>query len=152
MSNLAAQKRMAAEILKCGEHRVWFDPLMIEDIRMAITRDDIRNLIEEGIIQKRYEKGISNYRKKVEHQKRKKGRKRGLGKRKGKKTARTPKKKAWMKKIRPIRRELKRLRDRKIITKSNYRDLYKKSKGGMFSSVAHLNRYIKERGLTRRGR
>jgi large subunit ribosomal protein L19e len=152
MSNLDAQKRMAAEILKCGQNRVYFDPLMIEDIKMAITRDDIRNLVEEGIIKKRYKKGISNYRKKVEHKKRKKGRKRGLGKRKGKKTARMPKKKIWMKKIRPIRRELKKLRDRKMITKATYRNLYKKAKGGMFSSVAHLNRHIKEKGLTRRGR
>ena len=46
--NLKAQKRMAAEILKCGENRVYFDPYMIEDIKMSITREDIRNLIKEG--------------------------------------------------------------------------------------------------------
>ena len=48
--NLTAQKRIAAEILKCGENRVYFDPYLMDEIKMAITREDIRNLIKEGII------------------------------------------------------------------------------------------------------
>jgi large subunit ribosomal protein L19e len=150
--NLKPQRRMAAEILKCGENRVYFDPYLIEDISLAITREDIRNLIKQGIIQKKYKKGISNYRKKVQHERKKKGRARGLGKRKGTKYARSPKKKNWIKRIRPIRRELKKLRDRKLITPANYRKLYKNAKGGMFTSVAQLNRFIKEKDLIRRGR
>ncbi len=150
--NVSAQKRLAAEILKCGENRVYFDPYMIEDIKMAITREDIRNLIKEGAIQKKYKKGISKSRKNIRHERKKKGRARGIGKRKGKKTARTPKKKAWMKRIRPQRRELKKLRDRKLITTATYRKLYKNAKGGMFNSVAQMNRYIKEKELMRRGR
>ncbi len=86
------------------------------------------------------------------HERKKKGRARGLGKRKGTKYARSPRKKAWIKRIRPIRRELKKLRDRKLITITNYRKLYKNAKGGMFNSVAQLNRYIKEKELIRRGR
>lgn len=150
--NLKPQKRMAAEILKCGENRVYFDPYLIEDISLAITREDIRNLIKQGIIQKKYKTGISKHRKNVRHEKKKKGRRRGLGKRKGKKHARTPKKRAWIKRIRPQRRELKKLRDRKLITAANYRKLYKNTKGGMFTSVSQLNRYIKEKELMKRGR
>ncbi|MFX1574032.1 MAG: 50S ribosomal protein L19e [Promethearchaeota archaeon] len=150
--NLKPQRRMAAEILKCGENRVYFDPYLIEDISLAITRDDIRNLIKQGVIQKRYKKGTSKYRKNLLHQRKKKGRARGLGKRKGTKYARTPKKRNWIKRIRPIRRELKKLRDRKLITAANYRKLYKNAKGGMFTSVAQLNRFIKEKELIRRGR
>jgi len=150
--NVSAQKRLAAEILKCGQNRVYFDPYMIEDIKMAITREDVRNLIKEGAIQKKYKKGISKARKNIRHERKKKGRARGLGKRKGKKGARTPKKKAWMKRIRPQRRELKKLRDRKLITTATYRKLYKNAKGGMFNSVAQMNRYIKEKELIRRGR
>lgn len=150
--SLKAQKRMAAQILKCGENRVYFDPYLIEDIRMAITREDIRNLIKEGVILKKYEQGISKHRKNVRHERKKKGRARGLGKRKGKRTARTPKKKAWMRKIRPQRRELKKLRDRKLITTATYRKLYKNAKGGMFPSVAQMNRHIKEKELMKRGR
>ena len=150
--NLKPQKRMAAKILKCGENRVYFDPYLIEDISLAITREDIRNLIKQGVIQKKYKKGISKYRKNLRHERKKKGRGRGLGKRKGTKHARTPKKRAWIRRIRPIRRELKKLRDRKLITPANYRKLYKNAKGGMFNSVAQMNRYIKEKELIRRGR
>ncbi|MFW9873630.1 MAG: 50S ribosomal protein L19e [Candidatus Thorarchaeota archaeon] len=150
--NLKPQRRMAAEILKCGENRVYFDPYLVEDISLAITREDIRNLIKQGVIQKKYKTGISKHRKKVRHERRKKGRARGIGKRKGTKYARTPKKKSWIKRIRPLRRELKKLRDRKLITATNYRKLYKNAKGGMFASVTQLNRYIKEKELIRRGR
>ncbi len=150
--NLKPQRRMAAEILKCGENRVYFDPYLVEDISLAITREDIRNLIKQGVIQKKYKKGISKQRKNVRHERKKKGRARGLGKRKGTKHARTPKKRAWIKRIRPLRRELRKLRDRKLITVANYRKLYKNAKGGMFTSVAQLNRYIKEKELIRRGR
>lgn len=150
--NLKPQKRMAASILKCGQNRIFMDPYLIEDIAMAITREDIRNLIKEGVIQKKYKKGISKTRKNIRHERKKKGRGRGIGKRKGSKGARTPKKKAWMKRIRPQRRELKKMRDRKQITTATYRKLYKNAKGGMFASVAQMNRYIKEKELLRRGR
>ncbi len=150
--NLTPQKRMAADILKCGENRVYFDPYLEEDISLAITREDIRNLIKQGAIKKKYKKGISNYRKKLQHERKKKGRGRGFGKRKGTKHARTPKKRAWIKKIRPLRRELKKMRNRKLITTADYRKLYRNAKGGMFASVAQLNRYVKEKELIRRGR
>ncbi len=150
--SLKAQKRMAAEVLKCGENRVYFDPYLIDEIKMAITREDIRNLVKEGIIIKKYKKGNSKNRKNQLHERKKKGRARGLGKRKGKKGARYPKKKKWMNRIRPQRRELKKLRDRKLITAGTYRKLYKNAKGGMFTSVAQMNRYIKEKDLIRRGR
>jgi large subunit ribosomal protein L19e len=150
--NVSAQKRMAAEILNCGVNRVYFDTYLLDEIKMEITREEIRNLIKEGIIRKEYKKGTSNYRKKLQHERKKKGRGTGLGKRKGAKKARTPKKQAWMKRIRPLRKNLKKLRDRKVITKTTYRELYKKAKGGMFNNVAHLNRYIDEHDLIRRGR
>jgi len=121
--SLKAQKRMAAKILKCGENRVYFDPYLIDEIKMAITREDIRNLVKEGIILKKYKKGNSKYRKNVRHERKKKGRARGLGKRKGTKYARLPKKKRWMNRIRPQRRELKKLRDRKLITTATYRKI-----------------------------
>jgi len=34
--SLKAQKRMAAEILKCGENRVYFDPYQIASILIPI--------------------------------------------------------------------------------------------------------------------
>jgi large subunit ribosomal protein L19e len=45
------QKKIAAKILKCGEGRVWIDPKN-EKVKTAITRNDIRRFIKEGIIVK----------------------------------------------------------------------------------------------------
>lgn len=148
--NLTAQRRIAAELLKCGINRVWMDPLAEDDILMSITREDVRQLINQGLIKKRPEKGVSRVRANVRHQRNLKGHGIGLGKRKGKKGARTPKKRAWIERIRPQRRYLKQLRDRKLIETSVYRKIYRQAKGGAFHSVAHLKRHLNEKKLFRR--
>ncbi len=56
----------------------------------------------------------------------------------------------WMSRIRALRRKLRSLRERRIITASTYRSLYMKAKGGEFRSIAELERYITEQGLRRR--
>jgi len=104
-------------------------------------------LIKEGLIHRVQKKGTSKkYSKKLLEQK-KKGRKRGTGKKKGKKGAKNPGKKIWMNKIRPIRDMLKELRDNKKITKSDYRTLYLRAKGGMFRNKKHLLYYMKDHGI-----
>ncbi len=148
--NVTAQRRIAAQILKCGLNRVWLDSTRLDDVSMAITRDDIRQLIKNGIIKKRYEIGISRARANELHERKLKGEARGIGSRKGPKTARAGKKRSWINRIRPLRRELKKLRDRKLIDTSTYRTLYLQSKGGQFHSVAHLKRHIEEEKLFRR--
>ena len=147
--NINAQKRLAAEILKCGQNRVYIEPDFIDDVSMAITREDIRNLIKNKVISKRHKIGISRIRANLNLKKKQKGRGRGIGSRKGKKTARSPPKRNWINRIRPLRRELKKLRDTKKIEVSIYRTLYLKAKGGAFNSVATLYRYIEENKLMR---
>ena len=44
------QKKMAAQILKCGVNRVWVDPSYVDQISSAVQKSDIRELIEEGLI------------------------------------------------------------------------------------------------------
>lgn len=51
--SLKIQKRLASDVLKIGEGRVWMDPERFEDIGIAITRDDIRALIHDGAIKAR---------------------------------------------------------------------------------------------------
>ncbi|MFQ5758479.1 MAG: 50S ribosomal protein L19e, partial [Candidatus Bathyarchaeia archaeon] len=51
--SLKNQRRLAAEILKVGESRVWIDPDRTEDVEIVITRDEIRRLIHEGAIRRR---------------------------------------------------------------------------------------------------
>lgn len=145
--NVSAQRRLAAEILKCGEHRVWMDPEFIDEVLMCITREDIRNLIKAGIIKKKHKAGNSKARINKRRDRKRRGRARGIGKRKGNATARTPKKRKWINTIRPLRRELKKLRGEGQIDRSVYRKMYLKAKGGSFRSVASMRRYLKEQKL-----
>jgi len=142
MSSL--QRRLAAEILKVGVHRVWMspEPEAMERIAEAVTREDVRALIEEGLIKRRPEKGVSRGRARLREQKKRLGRRRGHGSRKGAKGARMPKKRRWIMRIRALRRRLRELRDSGKIDRRTYRMLYRKAKGGEFRSVAHLNSYI----------
>ena len=136
--------------LKCSPKRVKLDPASSEDIKKAITKIDVKNLIKTGAIKKKAKKGVSRVRaKKLQAQKRK-GRRKGHGSRKGKSTARTPKKQKWMLKIRVQRRFLKLLREKGHIIRSTYQNLYLKSKGGFFRSKRHIKLYIEEKGLAKK--
>ena len=150
--NLTVQKRIAAQVMNCGTNRVWLDTERAEEISMAITREDIRKLIHRGLIRKKPEKATSKVRARQRALQRKKGRRRGQGKRKGTANARLSKKARWMQRIRPLRRELKNMRDSRFIEKNVYRTLYRMAKGGAFRSVQHLNTYMEEHGLTRKRR
>ncbi len=144
---LRTQRRVAAEILGVGENRVWIDPERIEDVEVAITREEIRKLIKEGAIRVKPERGTSRARARARLRKK---RRRGPGSRKGAKGAIMSKKERWMIRIRALRRRLRLLRDRRMITKATYRMLYMKAKGGVFKSTADLERYITEHRLWRR--
>jgi len=147
---LRSQRRLASEILKVGIHRVWIDPEYVDEVSMAVRREDIRRLIKDGIIRALPEKGTSTSRAKKLHEQKKKGRRRGHGSRKGRKTARMPRKESWMNRIRAIRRKLRELRDKRIINRRVYRMLYMKAKGGTFGSIRHLLHYIEEHDLARK--
>jgi large subunit ribosomal protein L19e len=148
--SLKNQRRLAAEILKVGENRVWIDPERIDDVQMAITREEIKRLIHEGAIRKLKEKGISRARARVLQRKKKKGLRRGPGSRTGSSGARISKKEAWMKKIRALRRRLRELKAKKIITVSVYRKVYRMAGSGAFKSIAEMERYLKANDLWRK--
>ena len=150
--NLKSQRRMAAEILKVGETRVWIDPERIEEVELAISREEIKKLIHEKAIRKIPEKGVSRARARIIHEKKKKGRRRGYGSRQGPKRARYPRKKTWIIRIRAQRKRLRELRDRHMITESVYRRLYNMAGSGVFRSVSSLERYIDTHNLRRRRR
>jgi len=141
--NLSKQKRIAAQVLKVGEERIWIDPEATADVAEAITREDIRGLIEDGIIKKKQKKGVSRGRAREQAMKKALGRRKRQGSRKGAKGARRGKKRLWMTKIRALRRRLKEVRDEGYVDKTTYRMLYNKAKGGEFRSIAHLNDFIK---------
>lgn len=147
---LDVQRRLAAQLLDCGENRVRFNPESLEEIKEAITKADIRGLIGKGIISKKRLLNTSRFWARKRKKQKGRGRQKGYGSRKGKKTARTPPKRAWINKIRLQRYHLKNLRDSKSISPSTYHDLYMKSKGGFFRSLRHLKLYIEERGFVKK--
>ncbi|AUG47907.1 50S ribosomal protein L19e [Haloarcula taiwanensis] len=142
MTDLSAQKRLAADILDVGKNRVWFDPERQGDIADAITREDVRELVDEGAIQANDKKGNSRGRARERQKKRAYGHQKGAGTRKGKAGARQNSKEDWESRIRAQRTKLRELRDEGTLSSSQYRDLYDKAGGGEFDSVADLERYI----------
>ncbi|MFQ3319201.1 MAG: large subunit ribosomal protein L19e [Natronomonas sp.] len=142
MTDLKAQKRLAADVLDVGENRVWFDPDAQADIADAITRDDVRELIDEGVIDAERADGNSRGQARERAEKRSYGHQKGHGTRKGSAGARQNEKEDWTSRIRAQRRELRELRDDGEIDRAQYRELYNQASGGEFDSVADLNRYI----------
>jgi large subunit ribosomal protein L19e len=138
--NLSYQKRVASRLLKCGVHRVWVDdrPEVQEKISEAVTKDDVRVLIVQKFIRKHQKKGISRGRAKDMAIQRAKGRRRGHGSRKGHGGARTPKKEAWMTRVRALRKELASLKIDGTIDPSQYRRYYRRVNGGVYNSRNHL--------------
>ena len=147
MTDLSAQKRLAADVLDVGKNRVWFDPSRQADIAEAITRADVRELVQEGAIRVEEADGNSRGRARERKQKRAYGHQSGPGSRKGKAGARQNPKEDWQSRIRAQRKKLRELRDEGEISRSLYRDLYDKASGGEFDSVAELQRHIEDRQL-----
>jgi len=146
VADLSLQKRLAAEILGVGVSRIWIDPAEEETVSSAITRDEVKRLIKEGIIQVKPERGPSRGRWRERREARKKGRRRGPGSRKGAATARSDPKEQWMYRIRKMRRYLRWLRDHGVIDRRTYRQLYRWAKGGMFPTFSSLQRWLREHG------
>ena len=144
---LTLQKRIAADILKCSPKRVWIDPVKTPEVKEAVTKQDIRTLINNGIIVKKQKTGQSKFRARKTAEQKKKGRRQGFGSRKGAKKARSPAKQNWMNTIRLQRTFLRLLRNKNILSVDNYRMLLLKSKGGFFRSKRHIKIYINEHDL-----
>jgi large subunit ribosomal protein L19e len=144
---LDKKRRIAARLLGVGVHRIWIDPEKMEDVSTALTRADIGRLIKEGTIRVKQKLGVSRGRARERALKRKAGRYRGHGRRKGAAGARAPRKARWIQTIRPIRKRLSDLKKQGVIEAREYRALYRMAKGGAFKSRAHLETYLKERGM-----
>ncbi|MDQ2054855.1 MULTISPECIES: 50S ribosomal protein L19e [Halobellus] len=143
MTDLKAQKRMAADVLDVGKDRVWFDPDEQSEIAEAITRDDIRDLVDQGTIRAKDAKGNSKGRARERASKRAYGHRKGPGSRKGKAGGRKNSKDEWVSRIRAQRRRLKELRDDGPLNPTQYREVYNKASGGEFEDVARLEAHIR---------
>jgi large subunit ribosomal protein L19e len=150
MTDLKSQRRLAAQILRIGQNRVWIDPERMGDVEGAITREEVRKLIHEKIIVSQPEKGVSRSRAKVIRAKKLKGRRSGPGSITGASYAKVTKKEVWMLKIRSLRRKLRELKASRIITEETYSKYYRMAGSGRFQSIAELERNLKANELWRK--
>ncbi|MEM2932771.1 MAG: 50S ribosomal protein L19e [Candidatus Pacearchaeota archaeon] len=140
MVNLRMQKRLAARIMKVGLGRVKFDPERLDEIKDAITRKDIEELIKDKAITKKPVKGYKRRAGRKRQARKKKGRKRGPGKIKKYIVRR---KREYVILIRNLRAYLKALKNRGVINSKEYKKLRKFAKSGLFKSKKALIEYLR---------
>ncbi|MEM3361864.1 MAG: 50S ribosomal protein L19e [Candidatus Anstonellaceae archaeon] len=132
-------KRLAASILKVGISRVWLDPSNQKRFKEVLTREDVKKLIDEGLIRKL----PPTPRRKI-----KKKKSSGYGSRKGTKKARIGQKEYWMAKVRAQRKLLKNLiKAGKVQKSAAIKKVYLKIKGNQFRSKKILLNYLKDNNL-----
>ncbi|WEL22298.1 50S ribosomal protein L19e [Halorhabdus sp. BNX81] len=142
MTDLSAQKRLAADVLDIGKNRVWFDPEAQGEIADAITREDVRDLIDQGLVREKETQGNSRSQARERAEKRAYGHQKGHGSRKGAAGARQNEKDDWVSRIRAQRERLRELRDSGDLSPTEYRELYDQASGGEFDDVGDLDRFI----------
>jgi len=146
--NLTVQKRLAAQLLNCGESRVVFDTEKLSEIKESITKVDLRALITKGFIKRAPLQSSSRGRARTSYAQRQKGRRTGHGSRKGLAGARTNKKSEWIARIRLQRDLLQSLKNSGKLSSKNFHAICEKAKGGYFRSRRHVKLYLEENRLT----
>jgi len=129
--NLAKKKELASKVLKVGKNRLHFNSENLAEIKEAITKQDIRDLHEAGIITIKEIGG----RKKIVRRKTR----RGPGK--IKKTV-NKRKQVYVKITRKLRNYIKELKKLGRITNEDYKTLRKKIRMRTFRSKAHLREQL----------
>ena len=140
-------RRIASEILGVGESKVKFQVGSIKKIEEALTREDIRTLIKDGVVYKLHPRGVSRVRGKAKRAQTKKGRRGGMGSRRGTPSARLDSKDAWIAKVRAQRRYLRGLLEQKKMPRESSRRIYMMIKGNAFKGVKILETYLKDSKL-----
>ncbi len=138
-------KEISGEILKTSKHKLVIDKKSYEDnkefVDKAITRQDVRDILSKGVIQKKQNTGQSRGRARVLLKKKKQKRMRGPGKRKGTPAARN-KENAYNKKIRGLRKRLKELRKEDKLNGKSYSKVYLMVNRNYFRGKKQLEEYI----------
>jgi large subunit ribosomal protein L19e len=138
-------RRIAAEMIGRGESKVRIKPDRMADAKKAITRADVKALIEAGAVYAIKEKhNISAY-SKILREKRNQGRRRGMGRRKGTRKARQGI--TYGKRVRGQRRILDALKSDGTIDNLAFRKYYRLVKGGNFATKATLLSHIAADGV-----
>ena len=141
MKTLQSQKRIAAAVLNVGVTAVKVDPDRLTEIKEAITTQDIAQLVKDKAITKRPMIGNKRRSGKYRDLRKKKGRRRGMGKKKVRVGCR---KEDYMNKIRGIRALLSNQKNIGKISTKVYQKARKLAKAGEIKNKRELFNYIKE--------
>ena len=136
---LDKKKQLAARTLNVGKERIIFNTARLEEIKEAITKQDIRDLMNDKSIAIKEIKG----RRKLSKRKTR----RRIGSRK--KTLRN-KKQVYVKLTRKLRRFLFNLKIKRIISKEKFLGLRKEIRSSSFKSLAQLKERIKQEDANRK--
>lgn len=128
-------RRLAADIFNVGENKVRIKPDGLKEAEGALTRSDVRGLIDKGIVTKKPNQGRASTKGT--------GRK-GHGKRRGHPLNQ---KDVWMGKIRSQRKFFAMLVSGGVLKKEKKRDIYRKLKSGIFRNKKAMLVYLKENNL-----
>lgn len=132
---ISTVRRLAADIFNVGENRVKISPEGVQEAEGALTRVDVKALIEKGIITKVRKKGRAST---------SKGRRRSPGHRKG---AVLSQKDVWMEKVRAQRKFLAMLLSSGALKKQHKWSVYRKVKSGLFRNKRAMLLYLKDNAL-----
>lgn len=138
MKNLTSKKLIASKVLHVGKNKVWLDPDRLAEIKEAITKQDIADLIKDGAIKKQPSSGSKRRAGKVRLKRKMKGRRRNEGKIKFKNT-----KQNYPQQIRKLRALLKIFKNNNQITKEQYSKLRLSVKAGTIRNKQTLIEKIK---------
>lgn len=130
---LGQKKRLASRALGVGESRITFIEPRKEEIKEAITKQDIKDLNSKGAIKIKEIKG----RKKIRPRKNQ----RGAGKIRKKVNTR---KQDYVKKTRKLRQYAKKMQSAGTINTDEYKEIRKKIRNKEFRDTSQLKRYISE--------
>jgi large subunit ribosomal protein L19e len=131
--NLESKKKLAAKALNVGTGRIKFDESRLDEIKEAITKQDIRDLHAEGAIKLREIHGRKTKEKKK--QTRRKAGKRRMKVKGGKQE--------YVILTRKLRRYINELREQEKIDEDKYTSLRKRIKMKHFKSKRHLKEGLK---------
>jgi large subunit ribosomal protein L19e len=131
-------RRLAADILNIGKRRVRISPDGLKEAEGALTRSDVKGLIEKGVITKAKIQGRDSTARK---------KRKGHGRRKG---SFGNQKELWMQKVRAQRKLLTMLIEGGILNKKHKRSLYGKVKSGIFRNKRAMFLYLKDNGLVKK--
>ena len=141
---LDMQKTLASKVAKVGTGRIKIDPANAEQVKEAITKADIRDLIDQDVIKVMPLVRNSKARARARAAAKKKGRQRGAGSKVGRATARSPPKKEWINRIRLQRKIIKSFKDSGRLSTGDWKVLYRRAKGGFFRNKRHLLQVIEQ--------